>query len=184
MNIWNNKNWTPMLLSEQKEIFNSKDFIYEVKYDGIRALIFVTPKKIIIQSRKKQDITHLYPELSSIKKLVKKPTIFDGEIICFENKMPSFSKLQERNHLKSTFKIKYQSKINPSLFVCFDILYDNKSLLNMNLMERKKILNRYNNSKNFYKVLYVENDGISLFKKIKKVGLEGIVAKKNQVFMK
>ena len=100
MSIWNNHDFHPMLLKEINKPFNSKDYLFEIKYDGIRVVIFATPKKVTIQTRNKQDITNIFPELQSIKKLIKENTIFDGEIVSFKDGLPSFSKLQERNHLK------------------------------------------------------------------------------------
>ena len=104
INIWKNRKWVPMLLKEQYEPFDSKDYIYELKFDGNRAVIFASPNKVVIQNRHKQDISYVYPELQKIKNLVTKDTIFDGEIVMFQDGAPSFSKLQERAHLKNKAK--------------------------------------------------------------------------------
>ena len=178
MNIWSNHDFHPMLLKEINKPFNSKDYLFEIKFDGIRVVIFATPKKITIQTRNKQDVTNIFPELQSIKNLVKENTIFDGEIVSFKDGLPSFSKLQERNHLKNKTKINSESKENPVVFICFDILYKSKNLTNLSLLERKKLLNQYQDTEEFVKTTYILNDGIKLFKEIKKLGLEGIVAKK------
>ena len=177
MNIWQDKNWVPMLLKEVPKPFDSKDHIFEIKFDGIRAVIFASPKKVIVQTSNKQDVSFLFPELQEIKYLVKTDTIFDGEIVSFQNNLPSFSKLQERNHLKDRDKIKVQSEENPVVFVCFDILYENKYLGDLTLMERKQILSKFKDNDVFVKNKYIEEKGKELFKYIKNVGLEGIVAK-------
>ena len=65
--MWNNRNFTPMLLKEIDKPFNSKNHIFELKFDGIRALIFVNSKEIYVQTRNKIDVTNLFPELNSIK---------------------------------------------------------------------------------------------------------------------
>lgn len=178
MSLWNNRKFVPMLLGEVANPFNSNDYIYEMKFDGIRALVFASKKEVVVMSRKKQDITYLYPELQKIKKLIKKDTIFDGEIVAFDKDKPSFSKLQLRSHLKSQNKIKNQVEENPVIFVAFDILYEGKDLINKPLMERKKILDKYQNSDVFFKTFYIESDGVNFFNKIKKNDIEGIVAKK------
>lgn len=178
MSIWNNHDFHPMLLKEINKPFNSKDYLFEIKYDGIRVVIFATPTKVTIQTRNKQDVTNIFPELESIRKLVKENTIFDGEIVSFKDGLPSFSKLQERNHLKNTNKIKSESKENPIVFICFDILYKSKDLTNLPLLDRKKLLSKYKDTDEFVKTTYILNDGIKLFQEIKKIGLEGIVAKK------
>lgn len=177
INIWKNRKWVPMLLKEQYEPFDSKDYIYELKFDGNRAVIFASPNEVIIQNRHKQDISYVYPELQKIKSLVTKDTIFDGEIVMFQDGAPSFSKLQERAHLKNKTKIKKESEDNPIIFVCFDMLYDGEDITDLTLMSRKKRLAKIKDNDVFMKTKYVEEKGIDLFKKIKKLHLEGIVAK-------
>lgn len=177
MSIWEDRNFGPMLLSEVKEAFDSDEYIFELKFDGTRALIFVSSNGIVIKNRHLQDITYLYPELQSIKNLVKGNVIFDGEIVSFLDGVPSFRKLQERAHLKDKFKIKFQSEKNPVMFIAFDILYEDKDITGYSLLKRKKRLNKYKDSDYFIKNMFIEKYGTTLFKKVKKLGLEGIVAK-------
>lgn len=177
MKIWNNFNLKPMLLKEIDKPFDSDKYIFELKFDGMRALIFVNQNKINIISRNNKDITYLFPELESIKNIVTTNTVFDGEIIALENNKPSFSKLQNRIHLKDKQKIKHAAINNPITFICFDIIYENKNLTNLPLLKRKKILNTYPNTNEFIKTKYISENGTNLFNQIKKNNLEGIVAK-------
>lgn len=177
MNLWKNRNFTPMLLKEIDKPFNSKKYYYELKYDGYRALIFVNKNEIYIQSRNKNDITYLYPELSNIKKIVNKNVIFDGEIVIFENNKPSFNKISKRSKLKNKNIIKKESINNPVIFIAFDILYENKNLTNLPLIERKKILEKYQDTDFFIKSKVYLNNGIKLYNFVKKNNLEGIVIK-------
>lgn len=177
MNLWKNRNFTPMLLKEIDKPFNSKKYYYELKYDGYRALIFVNKNEIYIQSRNKNDITFLYPELSNIKKIINKNVIFDGEIVIFENNKPSFNKISKRSKLKNKNIIKKESINNPVIFIAFDILYENKDLTNLPLIERKKILGKYQDTDFFIKSKVYLNNGIKLYNFIKKNNLEGIVIK-------
>ena len=174
--LWN-ETFKPMLLDEIPSAFDSDDYIFEMKFDGIRALIYVSPNEFKIMSRNLVDMTKLFPELLSIKHIVKEKVIFDGEIICTENGVPSFSKLQERIHLKNKSKIDKFSKDNPVIFTCFDIIYKNKNLVDLSLLERKEILGNYKDTDYFIKTKYTSGEGIKLFNSIKKNKLEGIVAK-------
>jgi bifunctional non-homologous end joining protein LigD len=176
MNLWQSS-FTPMLLKEISKVFDSDAYLYELKYDGMRALIFATPTKIIIKNRHNEDITNLYPELQNIKKLVSQKTIFDGEIVIFKNNHPNFSELQKRSHLKNQNKINYASIKTPVIYMCFDILYQDEDLTNKPLLARKKILNKVKDNNYFAKVKYY-NAGKILFSFVKKNQLEGIVAKK------
>lgn len=178
MNLWNNRVWTPMLLKEVNKPFNNDNYLFEIKYDGIRAIIFASTDKVIILNRYGKDITYLYPELEQIKEIVQSKTIFDGEIVLFKNNVPSFNSLQERAHLKDKAKIKNLSINSPVVFICFDILYDNKNLIDEPLIKRKEILNRFADNNCFIKSIYYLKEGIKLYKEIKNLNLEGIIAKK------
>ena len=173
--MFKEKNIHPMLLSEIPFNF-SDDYLYEIKFDGIRAIIYVNPKSITIKSRNNTDLTHLFPELSGIKDLVTKNTIFDGEIVLLEKGKPEFSSLQKRLRIKNKDKINTESINNPVTFVVFDILYLNKSLINKKLIQRKKILDKFKDTEYFVKSKTF-SDGKNLFKSIQNLGLEGIVAK-------
>lgn len=177
MSLWN-KDIKPMLLGEVREVFDSKEYLYEVKYDGIRVLVFVSKDKVVIRSRYGIDITGLFPEMGVLCKMVKGNVIFDGEIIMLDNNKVSFSKLQKRIHLKNKKTIEFLSKTNPVIFICFDVIYEGKDLINLSLLERKEVLSNYRDNDVFIKSTYVIGDGTKLFNAIKKLDMEGIVAKK------
>lgn len=177
MSLWN-KDIKPMLLGEVEEVFDSKEYLYEVKYDGIRVLVFVSKDKVVVRNRYGIDITVLFPEMRVLCKMVKGNVIFDGEIIMLDNNKVSFSKLQKRIHLKNKKTIEFLSKTNPVVFMCFDVIYEDRDLTNLSLLERKKILSKYEDNDVFIKSTYVIGDGIKLFEAIKMLEMEGIVAKK------
>jgi len=179
INIWKERNWKPMLLKEIAKPFDSSDYIFELKFDGFRAVVFATNKEIYVQSRNKQDLTNLFPELQNIKKLVPKGkrVIFDGEIASFVDGKPSIADLQTRIRIKDKNRILRESLENPVVFVCFDVLYENKDLTDLPLLERKKILEKYDDSGEFVKTQMVFHKGIKLFDTVCKMDLEGIVAK-------
>ncbi len=177
MSLWNTK-FTPMLLGEVNEPFDSDEYLFEIKYDGIRSLLYISKDGVVIKNRYGVDITDMFPELHNLNKYVKGDVIFDGEIIMFDNSKVSFSKLQKRIHLKNKKTILYISKTDPVLFVCFDILYENKDLINLELLKRKEILDKYIDTDAFVKSKYILSKGTKLFDVIKKMSMEGIVAKK------
>ena len=150
MSLWK-KEFTPMLLKEVDEVFDDENYLYEVKYDGIRVLVFVSNDSVVIKSRYGMDITKLFPELSCLSKMVNAKVIFDGEIIILDGGRVSFSKLQKRFHLKNKKTIDFLSKTNPVVFMCFDVLYENRDLINLSLLERKEILNNYEDNEVFVK---------------------------------
>lgn len=174
--MFDDKNIKPMLLAEIPFDFENK-YLYEIKFDGIRALIYVSREKINIRTRNNVDVTHLFPELDGIKNITGRDfCIFDGEIVLFDKGKPSFSSLQKRLRIKNAERIKKISLDNPVQFVVFDIIYQNNDLTNKTLVERKKILDKYKDADYFVKSK-VYSDGKKLFASVKKMGLEGIVAK-------
>jgi len=182
-NIWEDRNFSPMLLFEYEKPFNSSDYLFEVKFDGVRALIFVNRNNIYIQSRNKKNLTSLFPEFCSIKNLVKNNVIFDGEIVSFKDGKPSFSELAKRIRVKNKFRIISLSEEEPVVFVVFDILYEDKDLTKLPLVDRKRILDKYRENENFIKSKVIDYEGVKLFNSVKKLGLEGIVAKyKNGIY--
>lgn len=176
--MFESKNIKPMLLKEVPKPFNNEEYLYELKFDGYRVIMYVSDSELVIKSRNNIDITYLYPELDGIKKIVgNNKVIFDGEIVAMSNGKPDFSKLQIRSHLKDTSKIELIKDEIPVVFVAFDVLFMNKELVNESLIRRKKILEKFQDSNVFIKskVFY---KGVELFELVKKQELEGIIAKK------
>lgn len=173
--MFHNYKLRPMLLWEEPKIFQDSNYFYEIKFDGFRAFIYVSKKEFMILTRNGNDVTRKYPELKEIQKIVgDHEVIFDGEIIATLNGLPSFSLLQKRSRKKQmTDKIMEDIPVS---FIAFDILYDNKDLTKNSLVKRKEYLNHYEDTLRFIKSK-VYSDGKTLFKLIKKAGLEGVVAK-------
>lgn len=172
-----NKILSPMLLKEIDKPFNDNNYIYELKYDGIRTLMYVSTNIFKLITRNGNDVAKIYPELKTVQNIVgKHKVIFDGEIVAFKNGKPSFSELQHRNNLKNAKTIENKITEIPVCFVVFDIIYLDKDLTNLELIERKKILNNFLDTDIFIKTKMYD-DGLKLFSHIKKIGLEGIVAK-------
>lgn len=167
-----------MLLYEKDIPFDNKNYLYELKFDGFRATVHVSPTYLKIYSRNGTDLTKLYPELQSLKTITKENTIFDGEIIAFDEDKPSFHILGKRSRVKSSSQILKYSKDYPVVFIAFDCLYKGKNLIDKPLLERKKILETFKDTNQFIKTKYILENGTNLFKKVKKMNLEGIVAKK------
>ena len=177
MSAFKDKDIKPMLLHEENKPFDDENYLFEMKFDGIRALMYVSSKEIVIKNRKGFIVNDTFPELLEIQKYVNKECIFDGEIVLMQDDKPSFSKLQERALLKNKKRIEYFRNNYPVTFVCFDILYENKNLMNLPLINRKEILSKYDDNDLFVKSRVVDTKGKELFKFIKKNNLEGIVAK-------
>ncbi len=177
--LFHDKNISPMLLNEVKEPFDDKDYIYELKLDGIRCIAYLG-KDVVLQNKRFKDVSAIYPELSEMFKCVKKNTVLDGEIVVLSNGKPDFYALQKRRLMTDKFRIKLAAKKNPVQFAAYDILYyDGKDLTDKPLMERKAILQEKVREGNGLSISrYIEEQGIAFFNLAKEQDLEGIVAKK------
>ena len=168
-----------MLLNESKP-FNSPDYLFELKLDGIRAILYIDKDKVTIQNKRGDEIIERYPELKQASKYTNCSCVLDGEIICMTNGMPDFAKLQRRALLTNKLRIHLMMKSCPVQFVAYDILQkENKILIDLPLIKRKDILNDIvTDSDILAKSRYIFNNGKDFFNLTKQQGLEGIVAKK------
>ncbi|MBE5989213.1 MAG: DNA ligase [Paenibacillaceae bacterium] len=179
MDLFDSKNVSPMLISEMKAPFDSPDHIYEIKWDGIRCISFLSDKTDMRNKRNKLMIP-LFPELEDLYKQVKVKCILDHELLVLRNGVPDFYEVQKRALMSNQFKIKLAASKYPASIIAYDILYyKDKDITMLPLMERKKYLDDVVIENHLISVSrYVENNGIMLFNLVKEKGLEGIVAKR------
>src|SRR3990170_2619386 len=169
----------PMLATVQPEPFDSEDHVFELKWDGTRALAFLSPDgRLKFQNRRLYDITHRYPDLAI--DLRGRKAILDGEIVIMVDGKPSFMGLQHREHASSEFTIRLRAKELPATYVVFDVLYlDGKDLTSLPLMERKAILQDLVHPTDHVVLSdVIEREGRAYFRAVLERGLEGIIAKR------
>jgi len=173
----------PMLAYPTDKAFNNKEWIFEIKWDGVRAILFKENGKIRIQSRTGNDITKKYPEIvnSAGESLMQcKSAIIDGEIVVLDdNGIPNFQAHQRRMNVESEKEILALSAEVPCTFYAFDVLYqENKSLKKLSYLERRGILSQILRTNDRIKISdYIEEKGIDILKRSKELELEGIIAK-------
>lgn len=159
-------------------VLKSKDYIFELKYDGRRALFYYDKAKVRIVNRGGIDISYRYPELTKIK-LHCKNAVIDGEIVAFDKEGKiSFSLLEQREHLSSRFEIKLKSRLIPVMFICFDVLFVNdKEVIDRSLKQRKELLNKIVEDSDLIRKSVFSKDSSLLYEITKEQGMEGIMAK-------
>jgi len=171
--------YRPMLAKPADEPFNSKDWIFEVKWDGIRAISYIDDDKISVKSRNNKDLKDNFPELEELKDLMRQ-AVLDGEIVVMKEGKADFQALLERSRSNSVRDIEHMARKSPATYVIFDILEKNgKPLIDLPLMERKRILKEsLKEGKNVVLSIFAEEEGKSYFEAALKKGVEGIMAKK------
>lgn len=179
MDIFDEKGIKPMLINEANEAFDSPDYIYELKLDGIRCIAYLDKDSTDIRNKRDFKLLSKVPELSEIHKNIKSKCILDGELIVTKNGVPDFFEIQRRSLMSDPFKIQLAGKKYPASFIAYDILYlDGKLITDLTLLERKKMLaDIVVESDRIAVSRYIENKGITLYELAKQQNLEGIVAK-------
>jgi len=173
----------PMLAYPTEKAFNNKEWVFEIKWDGVRAILFNEDDKIKLQSRSGNDITSKYPEIvsSARKSLTRsKSAIIDGEIVVLdENGIPNFQAHQRRMNVASKREIMVLSAEVPCTFYAFDVLYqEDKNLKKLSYLDRRGILSQILKTNDRIKISdYIEEKGIDILKRSKELQLEGIIAK-------
>jgi DNA ligase D-like protein (predicted ligase) len=180
MDLFEEKNIKPMLISEMTEPFNDPDWIYELKLDGIRCIAYLD-KETEFRNKRNDRLLPKVPELTGIYKHVKERCILDGELVILKNGVPDFFELQKRALTTNKFKLQLSSESFPACFVAYDILYrKDQALIDLPLLQRKAILTEVVTEDPKLAVSrYLPEKGIELFAVAKSKQLEGVIAKKN-----
>jgi bifunctional non-homologous end joining protein LigD len=162
------------------EVFASPEWLFEIKWDGERALAFIQGGEVEFRSRSGRNITPEYPELKSVvKQLNARKAIADGEIVALDSEGRSdFTKIQPRFGVSNPPPSLQQK--HPVSYYLFDLLYcDGFDLRNSPLEERKELLHKLLRPSD--KIRYsdhVVEKGTELFEIAKERHLEGIIAKR------
>jgi bifunctional non-homologous end joining protein LigD len=155
---------------------------FEIKWDGVRALVHSEPGRIRLESRNGRDITASYPELRPLNRaLSHHRAILDGEIVAFDaDGKPSFSRLQQRMHLTGESQVRRRAQETPVVLVLFDLLWlDGHSLMHLPYDERRaRLLELELTGPSWQTPAAHHGDGAALLAATAAQGLEGLVAKR------
>ena len=171
----------PMLATSVEDPFDDPAWLYEIKWDGYRAVAFIQNGKLRLVSRTQNDLTAQFAELKDIPKFVKaKTAVLDGEIVALDTDgRSSFSLMQQRTGIR-----KWGQRVagNPEiqvLYYAFDLIYfDGHDLRRLPLEQRKQALATLVVAAGPLRISDHFDQGKALFAAAKQQGLEGILAKK------
>jgi bifunctional non-homologous end joining protein LigD len=172
----------PMLAIPTAKAFDNPDWLFEIKWDGYRAVAFIEDGRVRLVSRSQNDLTAQFSELGTLPQFVKaERAIFDGEIVALDEEgRPSFSLMQQRTGFQPGKRRLPRREGVPVVYYAFDLLYlDGLDLRRLALEQRKQLLQDriLAGSVIQFSDHYAEK-GLALFEAAKQRGLEGIVAKK------
>ena len=155
---------------------------YEVKWDGVRALLWSDHGHVRIESRTQREITKRYPELRALgRALGAHELLLDGELVAFdEHGRPSFERLQSRMNVEGEAAIRRAARAQPVVYMAFDLLHlDGRSLLELPYEQRRALLERLGLEGPAWRTpRFHRGGGEALLDATRAQGLEGIVAKR------
>ncbi|WP_144491254.1 MULTISPECIES: DNA ligase D [Bacillus] len=138
----------PMRLTPAHDIPAGADWVYELKYDGFRAILVWEEDEIRLESRTGKQLNEQFPEVMDQCEQLRDefapflPLTLDGELVFLLSEQQSeFAKVQQRGRLKNKEAIHRQAERFPCHFIAFDLLrYKGKPLVDLPLTERKNQL--------------------------------------------
>jgi bifunctional non-homologous end joining protein LigD len=162
----------PMLLLRTEKLPEGKEWHYELKLDGYRALAIKSSGKVSLRSRNDNDFNSRYPGIVNALAPMPDDTVIDGEVVALdENGRPSFNALQN-----------YGSGPSPLHFFIFDILVlDGRDVMGEQLTTRRELIEKQVLPKLADPIRYspvLEASLSGLIHSVKLQGLEGLVAKR------
>lgn len=161
----------PMMAKLHDTPFDDPEWIFEIKWDGYRAVADIAGKETKLYSRNGLSFAKQYSEVFNELKKIRKKVVLDGEIVALDEKgMPNFQLLQQHGEHPEAELVYY----------VFDCLYVNgKSIEHSPLLERKEILKRILPQSDTIRYCdHIEGQGKEFFRLMKKQGLEGMIAKR------
>jgi bifunctional non-homologous end joining protein LigD len=172
----------PMLARPGQLPRDEDHWSFEVKWDGVRALAYIQPGRLRLESRNLNEITDAYPEVRGLlRDIGMREAVLDGEIVAFDEQgRPSFERLQRRMHVSSPAAVRRLAASMPVVYAIFDLIYlDGHLLTELPYTERRARLEALDLGGSAWRVPAAHpGEGARLLEATRIQGLEGIVAKR------
>jgi DNA ligase D-like protein (predicted ligase) len=169
------------MLARLGQPFDSPDYLFEIKWDGTRALTFREGGDYRLQNRRHRSQKERYPELECLKALPE-GALIDGEIVIFEKGKPSFEGMLRREQAQGPHKVAAAARNWPASYVVFDLLYDKyKPVMSLPCSARRDRLRELIGKLKAPCVVMSEGvvgTGLAYYEQAVKLELEGIVGKR------
>jgi bifunctional non-homologous end joining protein LigD len=173
----------PMLATPFARAFSRPDWVYEMKYDGVRVLARAQAGRVGLRGRSGRDETARYPEVAAALAggLAVDEALLDGEIVALDSEgRPSFERLQQRINIGDARQVERMAALVPVTYVVFDVLAAaGRDLRGQPLEVRKRALRLLVHDAPAVRYAdHVAAEGEALFEAIRERGVEGMVAKR------
>ncbi len=171
----------PMLPMPTATPFDSRDYAFEVAWDGVRALASIDHGRVRIWGRDLRDLTDRFPEVQQLASIAPSETIVDGELIVPDAEgRPDRVALEERQEAVRPEAVTRAVAAHPVTYVVYDLLYlRGRSLMKEPLLRRRpRLFEAIRSAGRIYVVEPVADDGLAFFDAAQEQGLGGVVAKR------
>lgn len=180
MGDWRRARIAPMLAGTSPP-FDSDEHLFEIKWDGIRALAFFGPGLRRLQGRKLTDVSARYPEITAALEKLPGEGVLDGEIVVLDaDGRPNFQRVLARDQTRDPSAVPLKARQHPAAYMAFDLIHhDGTPLFERPLLERKRRLADVlkNAPSAIVESTWVVGRGRAMFGQAARQRLEGIVAK-------
>ena len=176
-----NDRYAPMLARDAAAPFSSPDWLFEIKWDGIRALCTISGSGAVsLRSRNGQELSAVFPEIQEIADLAPESSVLDGELVAMREGRPDFETLMRRAQNTRPEETASLSGTTPVTYIVFDFLEcRGTSLIALPLTRRKELLAReVREGRHVVLSRPVEEKGREYFDIVSREGIEGVIAKK------
>ena len=157
-----------------------RDWLFEIKWDGVRGLVFIDNQNLAIYTRNNNRCDRQYPELQVLSHFIEaKQAILDGEIVALDpHGISRFELIQPRIHQQDANSIAKMAQKSPVHFYAFDLLYlDGYDLRRVALFDRKRALAEIIKPHPLLRLSDHFEAGGELLEAARAAGLEGLIAK-------
>ncbi len=170
----------PMLATPSDALPTTGEWLYEMKWDGVRAIAVVQGPDVRLTSRNGNDVTVAYPEIQALAEHLSLDAVLDGEIVAVDDDgHASFQRLQARMHLRDPATIRELAAQVPVAYVLFDVLWlDGHLVTDVEYRERRRLLEDLELRGPSWQTPSVSDDGAHAYAVSRELGFEGLVAKR------
>ena len=173
----------PMLTVLREELPpDDERWAYEMKWDGVRAVVYVAGGRARVMSRNDIDVTASYPELREMAAaLGARQVVLDGEIVAFDDRgVPSFTRLQQRMHVTNPTQVRRLLAGTPVTYLAFDVLHlDGRGTLDLPYTRRRELLESLELAGPHWQTSPAWfGGGAAVLRAAGEQGVEGVVAKR------
>jgi DNA ligase D-like protein (predicted ligase) len=169
----------PMQAASAEAPFSSPEYLFEVKWDGLRCVVFHDlDGQVRLQDRGLNDLTADLPEIAAAARRIPRGSVVDGELVATDGDgRPDYPKLRERLAGGAGLR-----DAIPTAYLAFDALYlEGKPLARQPVVKRRaRLAKAVETGGHLFVPAHVDEDGVELFEACLERGLEGVVAKHKQ----